>query len=242
MTRGELPDPAAAKLLEAALVAAARPRPTGPLDRAARMAITCGVGSTMPWRRPSTYGDGPRRSRRNASRSIMPSPRAWAAVPVSQARLAQAVSAEMKRWPTGRRMCPLRHRFSSPRSACAAPARNGRGRRRRWRVRGASPAIGRALEAELARDKDDPSPEYRRRDAVVFAELVCTALCRDCSVLSRRSARWPTLSRRCRQASATKAIPRHLLWTILARLRASFPEPRSGSDFGYVSCFRLAMH
>src|SRR5437667_10306392 len=44
MTRGELPHPAAAKLLEAALVAAVDHGPQAPSIAAARMAITCGVG------------------------------------------------------------------------------------------------------------------------------------------------------------------------------------------------------
>src|ERR1700751_6239786 len=44
MPRGELPDPAAAKLLEAALVAAVDHGPQAPSIAAARMAITCGVG------------------------------------------------------------------------------------------------------------------------------------------------------------------------------------------------------
>src|SRR5215510_13769330 len=44
MTRGELPSPAAAKLLEAALVAAVDPGPQAPSIAAARMAMTCGVG------------------------------------------------------------------------------------------------------------------------------------------------------------------------------------------------------
>ena len=44
MTRGELPHPEAAKLLEAALVAAVDHGPQAPSIAAARMAITCGVG------------------------------------------------------------------------------------------------------------------------------------------------------------------------------------------------------
>ncbi len=43
MTRGELPHPACAKLLEAALVAAVDHGPQAPSIAAARMAITCGV-------------------------------------------------------------------------------------------------------------------------------------------------------------------------------------------------------
>src|SRR3954467_9194971 len=44
MTRGELPRPEAARLLEAALVAAVDHRPQAPSIAAPRMAITCGVG------------------------------------------------------------------------------------------------------------------------------------------------------------------------------------------------------
>src|SRR5262250_3880874 len=44
MTRGELAHPAAAKLLEAALVGAVDHGPQAPSIAAARMAITCGVG------------------------------------------------------------------------------------------------------------------------------------------------------------------------------------------------------
>lgn len=44
MTRGDLPDPRAAKLLEAALVAAVDHGPQAPSIAIARMAMTCGVG------------------------------------------------------------------------------------------------------------------------------------------------------------------------------------------------------
>src|ERR687895_1190989 len=44
LTRGELPDPKAAKLLEAALVAAVDHGPQAPSIAVARMAITCGLG------------------------------------------------------------------------------------------------------------------------------------------------------------------------------------------------------
>ena len=44
MTRGELPQPGAARLLEAALVAAVDHGPQAPSIAAARMAMTCGVG------------------------------------------------------------------------------------------------------------------------------------------------------------------------------------------------------
>ena len=44
LTRGELPKPAEAKLLEAALVAAVDHGPQAPSIAVARMAITCGIG------------------------------------------------------------------------------------------------------------------------------------------------------------------------------------------------------
>src|SRR5215467_13421873 len=44
MTRGELPQPGAAQLLEAALVAAVDHGPQAPSIAAARMAMTCGIG------------------------------------------------------------------------------------------------------------------------------------------------------------------------------------------------------
>lgn len=44
MTRGELPDPRAARLLEAALVAAVDHGPQAPSIAIARMAMTCGIG------------------------------------------------------------------------------------------------------------------------------------------------------------------------------------------------------
>src|ERR1700754_1907585 len=44
MTRGELPHPDAARLLEAALVAAVDHGPQAPSIAAARMAVSCGVG------------------------------------------------------------------------------------------------------------------------------------------------------------------------------------------------------
>src|SRR5262245_39762147 len=44
LTRGELPHPQAAKLLEAALVSGVDHGPQAPSIAAARMAITCGVG------------------------------------------------------------------------------------------------------------------------------------------------------------------------------------------------------
>src|SRR5262249_55260273 len=59
----------------------------------------------------------------------------------------------------------------------------------------------------------------------------------DCSYCRARSAHWPTLSRRCSQASATKDQSRAISFgPILARLRASLPG-RSGSTSLVSSAF-----
>src|SRR5258707_15689149 len=97
MTRGALPHPDAAKLLEAALVAAVGPGPQAPSIAAARMAITCGVGINNAMASAiNVLGDVPG----GAGEQCVTLYNAIAARmdggPVSQARLAQAVSAEIK--------------------------------------------------------------------------------------------------------------------------------------------------
>ena len=81
MTRGELPHPGAAKLLEAALVAAVDHGPQAPSIAAARMAITCGVGINNAMASAiNMLGDVHGERASSASRSIMPLPRASATV------------------------------------------------------------------------------------------------------------------------------------------------------------------
>src|SRR5262245_50218810 len=97
MTRGELPHPGCAKLLEAALVAAVDHGPQAPSIAAARMAITCGVGINNAMASAiNMLGD----VHGGAGEQCVTLYNAIAARmgsgPVSQARLAQAVSAEIK--------------------------------------------------------------------------------------------------------------------------------------------------
>ncbi len=66
MTRGELPHPDAAKLLEAALVSAVDHGPQAPSIAAARMAITCARTASSTSRRAST--SVPRNSREPPAR------------------------------------------------------------------------------------------------------------------------------------------------------------------------------
>src|SRR5262249_57994727 len=97
MTRGELPDPAVAKLLEAALVAAVDHGPQAPSIAATRMAITCGVGINNAMASGiNMLGDvhgGAGEQCVTLYNAIAPR---LGGGPVSQARLAQAVSAEIK--------------------------------------------------------------------------------------------------------------------------------------------------
>src|SRR6201988_1627500 len=97
MTRGELPGPAAAKLLEAALVAAVDHGPHAPSIAAARMALPCGVGINNAMAAAiNMLGD----VHGGAGEQCVTLYNAIAARmgggPLSAARLAQAVSAEIK--------------------------------------------------------------------------------------------------------------------------------------------------
>src|SRR5262249_5174064 len=97
MTRGELPHPAAANLLEGALVAAVDHGTQAAALAAARMAITCGVGINNAMASAiNMLGD----VHGGAGEQCVTLYNAIAACmgsgPVNQARLAQAVSAEIK--------------------------------------------------------------------------------------------------------------------------------------------------
>ena len=151
MTRGELPDPAAAKLLEAALVAAVDHGPQAPSIAAARMAITCGVGinnamaSAINMLGDVHGGAGEQCvTLYNAIAARIGSGR------VSEARLAQAVRAEMKALvEAGRRHVPgFGHRFH-PRDPRAP---------RLLEMVEAAAAGGARSRRRLRSRKDDPSP------------------------------------------------------------------------------------
>src|SRR5215472_11882448 len=163
MTRGELPDPAAAKLLEAALVAAAR------------MAITCGVGINNAMASAiNMLGD----VHGGAGEQCVTLYNAIAARmgggPISQAQLAQAVSAEVKALAeAGTRHVPgFGHRFHprdprAPRLLALVDAAAAGGA-----VSGRFAAIGRAIEAQLAAEKGRAIPmNIDGATGVVFAEL-----------------------------------------------------------------------
>ena len=209
MTRGELPHPEAAKLLEAALVAAVDHGPQAPSIAAARMAITCGVGinnamaSAVNMLGDVHGGAGEQcvalynaiADRLNGART-------------SEQRLAEAVRAEIKSLSErgishvpgfGHRFHPVDPRAPRLLELVDAAAKSGA-------VSGRFAAIGRAIEAQLAAAKGRPIPmNIDGATGVVYAELgFPPPLCRGLFVLSRSVGAWPMPSRRCSPANATK--------------------------------------
>jgi len=219
LTRGELPHPAAGKLLEAALVAAVDHGPQAPSIAAARMAITCGVGINNAMASAiNMLGD----VHGGAGEQCVTLYNAIAARVgsdvISEERLAEAARAEMKLLvEAGIRYVPgFGHRFHprDPRAprllelvdvAAAAGAVSGR-----------FAAIGRAVEAELAAQKGRAVPmNIDGATGVIFAELgFPPPLCRGLFVLSRAVGALAHAFEEMQSGERNKGpIPRHLTWT-----------------------------
>jgi len=219
LTRGELPHPAAGKLLEAALVAAVDHGPQAPSIAAARMAITCGVGINNAMASAiNMLGD----VHGGAGEQCVTLYNAIAARVgsdvISEERLAEAARAEMKLLvEAGIRYVPgFGHRFHprDPRAprllelvdvAAAAGAVSGR-----------FAAIGRAVEAELAAQKGRAvSMNIDGATGVIFAELgFPPPLCRGLFVLSRAVGALAHAFEEMQSGERNKGpIPRHLTWT-----------------------------
>ena len=219
LTRGELPDSACAKLLEAALVAAVDHGPQAPSIAAARMAITCGVGINNAMASAiNMLGD----VHGGAGEQCVTLYNAIAARigsgPSSEAQLAQAVRSEMKALlEAGVRYVPgFGHRFHprDPRAprllALVDDAAAG------GAVSGRFAGIGRAVEAELAAQKGRPVPmNIDGATGVIFAELgFPPALCRGLFVLSRSVGALAHAFEEMQSGARNKGpIPRHLIWT-----------------------------
>jgi citrate synthase len=219
MTRGELPHPACAKLLEAALVAAVDHGPQAPSIAAARMAITCGVGINNAIASAiNMLGD----VHGGAGEQCVTLYNAIAARigggPSSEAQLVQAVRAEMKALlEAGTRYVPgFGHRFHprdprAPRLLGLVDDAAGAGA-----VSGRFAAIGRAVEAELAAQKGRPVPmNIDGATGVIFAELgFPPPLCRGLFVLSRSVGVLAHAFEEMQSGARNKGpIPRHLIWT-----------------------------
>src|SRR5436190_7730983 len=219
MTRGALPHPAAAKLLEAALVAAVDHGPQAPSIAAARMAITCGVGINNAMASAiNMLGD----VHGGAGEQCVTLYNAVAARVgsdvISEERLAEAARAEMNlQAEDGIRYVPgFGHRFHprDPRAprllelvdvAAAAGAVSGR-----------FAAIGRAVEAELAAQKGRTVPmNIDGATGVIFTELgFPPPLCRGLFVLSRAVGALAHAFEEMQSGERNKGpIPRHLTWT-----------------------------
>jgi citrate synthase len=236
MTRGELPHPEAAKLLEAALVAAVDHGPQAPSIAAARMAITCGVGINNAMASAiNMLGD----VHGGAGEQCVALYNAIAARigdgPLDERRLAEAVVAEIAALAQrGIRHVPgFGHRFHprDPRAprllelvdrAAAAGVVSGR-----------FAAIGRALEARLAADKGRPIPmNIDGATGVVFAELgFPPPLCRGLFVLSRSVGALAHAFEELLSGERNKGpIPRQLIWTYTGPPARELPRDRAGGS------------
>ena len=219
MTRGELPHPDAAKLLEAALVSAVDHGPQAPSIAAARMAITCGVGINNAMASAiNMLGD----VHGGAGEQCVALYNAIAARlgdgAVSDTQMAQAISAEMTALAAqgvsyipgfGHRFHPRDPRAPRLLELVDIAARNGA-------VSGRFAAIARALEARLATEKGRPIPmNIDGATGVVFAELgFPPPLCRGLFVLSRSVGALAHAFEEMQSGQRSKGpIPRHLIWT-----------------------------
>jgi citrate synthase len=219
MTRGELPHPAAAKLLEAALVGAVDHGPQAPSIAAARMAITCGVGINNAMASAiNMLGDVHGGAGEQCVMLYNAIAARMGSDPTGEERLAEAARAEMKLLvEAGMQYVPgFGHRFHprDPRAprllelvdvAAAAGAVSGR-----------FAAIGRAVEAELAAQKGRPVPmNIDGATGVIFAELgFPPPLCRGLFVLSRAVGALAHAFEEMQSGERNKGpIPRHLTWT-----------------------------
>ena len=235
MTRGELPHPEAARLLEAALVAAVDHGPQAPSIAAARMAISCGVGINNAMASAiNMLGD----VHGGAGEQCVALYNAIAARldegPASETRLAEAVSAEIDALAErGIRHVPgFGHRFHprdprAPRLLALVDAAAAAGA-----VSGRFAAIGRAIEAQLAADKGRPVPmNIDGATGVVFAELgFAPPLCRGLFVLSRSVGALAHAFEELQSGTRNKGpIPRQLIWTYTGPPARKLPERASGS-------------
>lgn len=217
MTRGELPHPDAAKLLEAALVSAVDHGPQAPSIAAARMAVTCGVGMNNAMASAiNILGD----VHGGAGEQAVAFYNAIAARmgEKSAAGITGAVSAEMDALAQqgvshvpgfGHRFHKLDPRAPRLLSLVDAAAKAGV-------VSGRFAAIGRAVEAELAARKGRPiTMNIDGATGVVYAELgFPPPLCRGLFVLSRSVGALAHAWEEMQSGERNKGpIPRHLIWT-----------------------------
>ncbi len=217
LTRGELPHPAAAKLLEAALVAAVDHGPQAPSIAAARMAVTCGVGINNAMASAiNMLGD----VHGGAGEQCVALYNAIAerlAGSTGKRRMTQAVKDQIEALAKrgirhvpgyGHRFHPLDPRAPRLLALVDAAAKSGA-------VSGCYAAIGRAVEAQLAENAGRPIPmNIDGATGVVYAELgFPPPLCRGLFVLSRSVGALAHAFEEMQSGERSKGpIPRHLIW------------------------------
>lgn len=233
MTRGELPTPEAARLLEAALVAAVDHGPQAPSIAAARMAITCGVGINNAMASAiNMLGDVHGGAGEQCVSFYNAIDRRLAEKSASEQRVAEAVRAEMRALSdSGVSHVPgFGHRFHprdprAPRLLELVDAAAAKGA-----VSGRFAAIGRAAEQELAAQKGRAIPmNIDGATGVVFAELgFPPPLCRGLFVLSRSVGALAHAWEEMQSGQRNKGpIPRHLLWTYTGPAPRPVPKQTS---------------
>lgn len=224
MTRGELPHPEAAKLLEAALVSAVDHGPQAPSIAAARMAITCGVGINNAMANAANMlGD----VHGGAGEQCVSLFNAIAArMGEKTSGMEEAVTLEMNALAQqgvthipgfGHRFHPLDPRAPRLLELVDAAAKKGV-------VSGRFAAIGRTIEAALEKRKKRRIPmNIDGATGVVYAELgFPPPLCRGLFVLSRSVGALAHSYEEMQSGERNKGpIPRHLIWTYTG------PAPRS---------------
>jgi citrate synthase len=214
LTRGELPGKDAARLLEAALVAGVDHGPQAPSIAVARMAMTCGVGINNAMASAiNVLGD----VHGGAGEQCVALLYAIAARLDGGAALEEACAAELERLARegvthipgfGHRFHPVDPRAPRLLELVDRAAAAGT-------VSGRFAAIGRALEAMLARRKRRTIPmNIDGATGVIFAELgFAPPLCRGLFVLSRSVGAMAHAWEESHSGKRNKGpIPRQMLW------------------------------
>ena len=218
LTRGELPRPEAAKLLEAALVAAVDHGPQAPSIAAARMAVTCGVGINNAMASAINMLGDVHGGAGEQAVALYHAIAKRLGTSADNKRVATAVTAEIaalkkqgiRHLPGfGHRFHPLDPRAPRLLELVDAAAKSGA-------VSGRFAAIGRAVEAQLAKTAGRAIPmNIDGATGVVYAELgFPPPLCRGLFVLSRSVGALAHAFEEMQSGVRSKGpIPRHLLWT-----------------------------
>ena len=222
LTRGELPKPAHAKLLEAALVAAVDHGPQAPSIAVARMAMTCGVGINNAMASAiNVLGDihgGAGEQCVTFYNAIASRLNRDKKNPRNRQTIEAAVTAEMDALAQqgishvpgfGHRFHPTDPRAPKLLKLVDQAAKSGH-------VSGLFAAIGRSVEKVLAQQKHRKIPmNIDGATAVIFAELgFPPPLCRGLFVLSRSVGALAHAWEESQSGERNKGpIPRQLLWT-----------------------------